>query len=316
MPGIPSVSVIIAARNGLRLLPRTIASIGPAPGAEIIVADDGSTDGTDAWLRELRTQDPRIVVLPVWGGGPARARNRAIAVASAPLLAFAEAGDILAPGRLETQSNVHRAWPDAVFSFSDHRCVAETAAAGGTCFAAWPLFHETVRGRGVPFALDTGALAQLFAEPVVATSTVMARTDAVQAEGGFADDLPALETWDLWLRLAQRGPVICIPQALCDCQAPAADTAASLRARVLALRMIGNRHAGVIEQMDRAARGRFHARVLQAQAEIDQLEGNHWRAFGNRLAAWSQAPTTQGWKAAGLAGWRALIAAGPPGASG
>ena len=312
MPGTPSVSVIIVARNALRWLPRTIASIGFGPDVEIIVADDGSTDGTDAWLEELRRRDARLVTLQGWGAGPAKARNRAIAIAKAPLLAFVDAGDILAPGKLETQFAVHRAWPDAVFSFTDHRCVSETGDDGGTCFAAWPLFHETMQGRGVPFVLDAHALAQLFAEPVVGASTVMARTDAVLAEGGFADDLPASEDWDLWLRLAQCGPVICIPQVLCDCLMHPADTTASLRARQLALRMIARRHAGVIDQLHRTARSRFRARVLDGQAEIDAREGNNWRAFGGRLAAWSQAPTMRSWKAAVAAGWRALLNARPP----
>ena len=123
MPDMPLASVIIPTRDCIAWLPGAILSIGPNPDIEIIVFNDGSTDGTREWLAEAARADRRIVVMEGTGIGPSKARNAAIEAARAPLLAFLDADDRWYPGKLEQQIALHRRFPEASFSFTDYRHV-------------------------------------------------------------------------------------------------------------------------------------------------------------------------------------------------
>lgn len=211
MRPIPECSVIIAARNAALWLPEAVASIGAHARAEILVVDDGSFDGTDALLGRMAAADPRIVALRGPDRGAGAARNAAIAVASAPLLAFLDPKDRWRPDRLEMQLALHIARPDIGFSFTDAQRATISGAARGRAFEGW---DDLASRHGAPrdcFAFGAEAMGPLFRADVIATSAVMVRTRLVRAAGGFDERLRPAEAWDLWLRLAQRAPVGCLP---------------------------------------------------------------------------------------------------------
>lgn len=317
MPSLPTVSVIVATYNSLGTLPKALESIGPRTDLEIVVFDDGSTDGTADWLAEAANRDPRIVALHGLGIGPSKARNQAIAAARAPLLAFLDAGACWHPGKLPAQLALHAAWPEAGFSFTDFRRIAETGEVQGTCFGHRPHFRQRICGRTGPVALGGDALALLFAENVVGTSTVMARTDLVRSLNGFAEDLPSAETWDLWLRLAHRAPVMCLPGVYADETVSGGGATAKLRARALAMRMIGARHRNKVRKIRRRAVRGFMSGLMEADAEIAVLTGQTWGELGCRVAAFALAPSHRAACAAAAALRRALMprrAGGTPGA--
>src|ERR1700758_225015 len=97
------VSVVLPTHNRLHLLPVAIGSILRQEGVELelIVVDDGSTDGTGAWLDRLAAAEPRVKVVhhdrPRLMSG---ARNAGIARASSPWVAFCDDDDVWAPGKL------------------------------------------------------------------------------------------------------------------------------------------------------------------------------------------------------------------------
>lgn len=311
----PVVTVVIPTRNCLPWLPRAIASAGPRADIEIVVFDDGSSDGTAEWLRAAVQADPRILILEGNGIGPSNARNRAIGVARAPLIAFLDADDLWYPGKLEAQLDLHRQFPELAFSFTDYRHITGSGEDRGACFDYWPRFRALVDGRRDPFPLGGGGLAHLFAENVVGTSTVMVRTDLLRALGGFCGKLPSSEDWDLWLRLARRGPVACVPQVMADyLMHRPGNVSAKQRSRVLAMRMIGARHRGAVRAISRAAVHCFSARVLEAEAEIAQARGARLRAAGLRMAAFAHAPSRRA--AREVLGGIARLARRPPQAGG
>lgn len=96
-----AVSVIVPARDAratLGALLDALAAQHPVPGGiQVIVADDGSTDGTGALARAHPVVD---CVLDAGGRGPGPARNTAIAVATGEVLAFTDADCIPQPGWL------------------------------------------------------------------------------------------------------------------------------------------------------------------------------------------------------------------------
>lgn len=98
----PLVSVVIPVFNGERFLPEAVQSVldQQYSPVEIIVVDDGSTDGTATVARSL----PETVhYLHQTNQGPAAARNRGIEHAQGSLIAFADADDLWPAGKLELQ---------------------------------------------------------------------------------------------------------------------------------------------------------------------------------------------------------------------
>ncbi|MBI2814103.1 MAG: glycosyltransferase family 2 protein [Opitutae bacterium] len=99
----PSVSIIIPCHNAGRWLAETIQSaLGQTwPDKEIILVDDGSTDGSLAVARQSEAQGVRVVSQP--NAGAAAARNAGLARASGDFIQFLDADDLLAPDKIERQ---------------------------------------------------------------------------------------------------------------------------------------------------------------------------------------------------------------------
>lgn len=98
----PLVSVIIPVFNGEQFLAEAVESVLAQQYApiEIIIVDDGSTDGTAAVVKSL----PETVrYLSQANQGPAAARNRGIEQACGTLIAFADADDLWPTDKLELQ---------------------------------------------------------------------------------------------------------------------------------------------------------------------------------------------------------------------
>ena len=101
----PLVSVLLPVWNGERFLRASIDSTTSQTfrAFELIVVDDGSTDGSVAVAREAAALDPRIVVLSLPHDGLPAALNAGIAAARGTYLARMAADDLAAPTRLERQ---------------------------------------------------------------------------------------------------------------------------------------------------------------------------------------------------------------------
>lgn len=100
----PRVSVVVAAHQAAATLGRALDSAldQGMRDLEVLVVDDASTDGTADLVRARAKQDPRVRLIRLdANGGPARARNRAIAEARGSWIALLDADDAFAPGRLE-----------------------------------------------------------------------------------------------------------------------------------------------------------------------------------------------------------------------
>ena len=115
----PEVTIAIATYNDLHYLPEAIASVvAQTIGAwELIIVDDGSTDGTREWLATLT--DPRIrVIFEKHTANTAYTRNLAIASGSAPWIAILDSDDTWDPRKLERQLAFHQEHPDVRWSYT------------------------------------------------------------------------------------------------------------------------------------------------------------------------------------------------------
>jgi glycosyltransferase involved in cell wall biosynthesis len=103
-------SIVVPTHNRARKLKRSLAhllQLAEIDRCEVIVVNDGSTDGTVAVLEELRRSRPEILrVLTVANGGPGHARNRGVAVARCNRILFVDDDVFPRPGMIESHSRM------------------------------------------------------------------------------------------------------------------------------------------------------------------------------------------------------------------
>ena len=181
------VSVIIPAYNAKNYIRETVESaLGQTyRNYEIIVVDDGSTDGTGEILKDY--QD-RIIYLRKDNGGPASARNMGIKKSRGELIAFLDADDVWLPDKLEKQVKFLEENPQIHLLF--------TAVIGYEDGRVYPVEENRLRG---------SIFHQLLKGNFITTSTVMVRRECLEEELFDEDrNLISVEDYNLWLRLSRK----------------------------------------------------------------------------------------------------------------
>lgn len=281
----PICSIIIPTRNCLNYLPTTLASIdaqhrpGLEPSLEVILVDDGSTDGTADWARARPTSGFSLTLLETGGIGPGAARNAGVTAAKADLIAFLDADDTWSPGKLDAQLAYHRANPQTGLTFTDYLHVTPDGAQHGTCFAYWDCAW-TQAADDAYFVVPDGE-ARLLGSNLVGTSTVVMNRDVFLAAGGFSARWASAEDWDLWLRVAALAPVACSTSVTMNYLMRPGSETSNRRARLAAM-------AGIIDGYRGRTEPVFQRAVQLAQARLDVATAEMARADGDlNGAAWA-----------------------------
>ncbi len=202
-----TVSVVVPCHNAEPYLGRTLASICAQSwrDLEIIVVDDGSTDGSVAVAEGLG--DPRLrVVRQAASGGPSAPRNRGIAEARGRLVFFCDADDVMRPGKVEAQVALLKAHPDVGLVFTDFEVIdLEDRVLEGSFLAPFATLRRVVAaGPGPEGGLRRDRLLDgLLRANFIGTSSVAVRKSVLDDVGGFDPALPSSEDLDLWLRIAR-----------------------------------------------------------------------------------------------------------------
>jgi glycosyltransferase involved in cell wall biosynthesis len=187
----PEVSVVIPAYNAEATLAETLGSVLAQTFAdfEVIVVDDGSSDGTPAVA--AATGDGRVRVVSVENGGVARARNRGIHEAAGEFVAFLDADDLWRPSKLERQLTRLAADPRAGM------CVTAATRINSASTELEPL--------PVSKADAEDCCESLLLHSMVAgcVSSGLVRKGVINAAGGFNPAFSQCADWDLWLRLSR-----------------------------------------------------------------------------------------------------------------
>jgi glycosyltransferase involved in cell wall biosynthesis len=110
----PVISCIIPVYNDKLRVPRAVASVlSQGPAVQVILVDDGSTDGSRELIADMARGDPRIVAFPLpWNRGQGNARNLGVSLADAPCVTFLDQDDEHAPGWYEHALGLLRAHAD------------------------------------------------------------------------------------------------------------------------------------------------------------------------------------------------------------
>ena len=197
-PGAPTISVVVPAYNSEQTLRETIEAVRRQTftDLELIVIDDGSTDGTRRYLETI--QDPRLRVYAYPNGGLASARNRGIERSLGEFVSFIDADDLWTPDKLELQLQALRRHPEAAVAYS---WTAFIGRSGGFLFAK------------DPSRIDGDVYSDLLTGNFVASgSNILVRKRCADAVGGFDTTLGSAHDWDFCLRVAARWPFVLVPK--------------------------------------------------------------------------------------------------------
>lgn len=198
----PLVSVILPTHNRREALSRALASVAAQTlqDFETIVVDDASSDGTAEWLRHTH---PILTLLSLPRPcGAAAARNRGLALATSPIVAFLDDDDLWRPAYLQTQVAQLLSHPRAALSTTAH--IQVDAAGHITRPDLRPLFSYP------------SPLAHISAEcPIHTMSVVTCHRSLFESFSPLDESLSIAHDLDFYLRLAAAGvPMLHSPAEL------------------------------------------------------------------------------------------------------
>lgn len=202
-----TVSVVIPLYNKAGYLGRALDSACAQrhPPGEILVVNDGSTDGGPELARQRK--DPRLRVIDQPRQGVSAARNAGVAAATGTHIAFLDADDYWDPGYLEAVARMIAAEPGA-----------------GLYGTAYEAFAEGCPGRrhgwaGAPPENGACVCADVFGElcrdqEVLHTSASVVPKAVLERVGGFSPGVGICEDVELWVKIGLDYPVALSPEVL------------------------------------------------------------------------------------------------------
>jgi len=197
------ISVVMPCRNAAPYVEEAVASVlGQSyPRVELVVVDDGSTDGSTEILQRLASEYPeRITLILQIRDGPFAARNRALAHANGNYIAFLDADDTWQPDALARLHDALETQP-ADIAYCGWQAVGVAA---------------TDTQPNIPPELDAGeAILRFLRQTPWPINSVLIRRPLVDELRGFSERAPTAMDLDLWLRMLARQPRLArVPEVL------------------------------------------------------------------------------------------------------
>ena len=206
--GRPQVLVALSVKDGEEFFARAVESVLGQTGVDLRleIYDNGSTDGTLALADGYAAADPRVTVIRNPPGlNYFCSMNRAIAGCDAEFFCPWACDDVMSPDNLAVKAAGLREHPDAGFAWSPSLIVDEHDRIGDFYPAVAKLEPYSVAPTFFPFLVPIGQ---------VVMSSVLARTEAMRAVGGFDARSVLVGDWLCWMKLSLRFGVVTIPHAL------------------------------------------------------------------------------------------------------
>ncbi len=244
-------SVIIPTYNRILSLKRAMRSVlaQTYTNFEIIVIDDGSSDGTREYLLSLN--NPRIKPIFLMANkGANAARNTGIKEAGGKYIAFLDDDDEWLPDKLEKQVNILEHNSDVGIVYS----------------AAYiSLKKENIEYNTIPKAKGRIFDDLLVSNVVGSTSTVILRSELLSVYGAFDERIPSMQDYELWIRLSKHTKVDFVgkPLVLYSCITKENSISKNVQSNIQAFNLISMLHKEEIDNLPwklrRKRRGWFNA---------------------------------------------------------
>ena len=190
----PLISVVISIFNRKSLVQDAIRSaLQQEPkNYEVIVIDDGSTDGTSAFLKSLNLS---IKIVVKKNGGVSSARNVGIRVAQGKYVAFLDSDDLWLPDILKAQSDYLKIYSDIPLVYADQYIEVKGKRIDGTRFTMKKYTHEEMSRFDLPGFAES---------PPIHISSTMVRKSIFDEVGYFNEELKIHEDTDMWNRISEK----------------------------------------------------------------------------------------------------------------
>ncbi len=192
------ISVIIPVYNRVNLIGRALDSVyaQSRSAQEVIVVDDGSSDGTGDYVR---TYFPQARYIRQSNQGVSAARNRGIVAARGDWLAFLDSDDEWLPQKLQIQCEVMEANPEHRICHSNEIWVRRGRRVN-------PMRKHAKSGGNI--------FRRCLPRCVISPSAVIVHRSVLETVGKFDEAFPACEDYDLWLRVCAVYAVLYVEQPL------------------------------------------------------------------------------------------------------
>ena len=199
------ISVIIPTYNREKTILRALQSVlnQTYSNLEVLVIDDGSTDGTAEVVKGVEDSRVRYVLLKK-NGGASNARNIGVNMASGEWIAFQDSDDCWHKDKLYKQMSYAHEHPEYAMIY----CMYSLSAPSGAV--------STVPKEPWPSIMQGNMLNTLLQRNVIGTPTMLLKRDAFLTSGGFNTDYKALEDWEYAIRFAKSYQIGFLPEILMD----------------------------------------------------------------------------------------------------
>lgn len=304
----PGVSIILPTWNRLPLLRKAIASVLAQTHRdfELVVVDDGSTDGTHDCVETIADSRVRLIRLD-HRGDLTSARSAGLRHARGEWVAFLDSDDLWLPEKLALQLHRLATHPGCRWSYTGYSIIdADEKPLPGRS----KLLHRPVSGHILESMLRFDVAASIV--------TILVQRSLIEEIGGFDDSIPIRSDFDFMLRLAARSEVCALPENLALVREHAGRTTAQLHPLDLYVdgeRVFRKAAAAATDRRIRALCQRQRVVQLAEQARVQSREGSHRAAFSTLVRALHTGLFNQAlWRvaagcAARAAGWKRKRAA-------
>ncbi len=287
----PLVTVVIPTFNRLHFLKAAIDSVFGQTYERwnLVVVDDGSTDGTREYVCGIHDSRVRLLAL-AHEGIVARSRNAGARVATGDYLAFLDSDDVWMADKLaiqlERMKKAEVRWSYTRYDYMDEH-------------------GRSVPGKAGAWRALSGLIAQdvIAAEAPIAIITVVVERELFQALGGFDED-PAInfrEDYDLVVRLALHAETLAIPECLARLREHTGRATKGLHAAqpFLATARVYDKLLGHLDdhELRRVAKHRRAYHLAEAGAHLLR-EGSLVRAAGLFMRSLLDRPASRQWASA------------------